>query len=215
VELAPELVEILSPAYGPCPRFADTCAKMVWNPKLGFVPRGFFGASGNLSEVELVLVSGEPGDPWEEERDSSMERAYEITARVISNAPSMKGRQFIYHRNIRRILDMCWEGLPFEEQLRKVWITDSVLCSALKEGGNVASNVSRTCGREYLLPQLKLFPKAVVAALGSKAKNRLLALGITDFVPARAAAPRGCNYPDAKQTWRNIALALQERRDKY
>jgi hypothetical protein len=212
VELAPELLEILSPAYDRCARFDDTCANMRWNPELGFVPRGFFGACGELSEVELVLVTAEPGDPWEDERNSSMKRAYEITASAFSKAPSMRGRQFIYHKNIRRILDSCWPGLSFEEQSRKFWITDSVLCSALKETGPIAPKVSSTCGRKYLLPQLEAFPQALVVALGKKAERRLQSLGLSNFLSASSAAPPACNYPGARESWEKIRLTLHERR---
>jgi hypothetical protein len=42
---------------------------MRWLPGTGHVPRGFFGATGEVSEVELVLVTPEPGDPHGEELD--------------------------------------------------------------------------------------------------------------------------------------------------
>lgn len=49
-------------------------------------------------------------------------------------------------------------------------------------------------------------------ALGSKAQNRLRALGMTDFLAACAAAPPGCNRLEAKPSWERIPHELQRRR---
>src|SRR5437763_10943031 len=69
------LANILLPAYGPCPEFATACKEMRWNPDAGHVPRGFLGACGELSEVELLLVFAEPGDPHVGERHSGLTSA--------------------------------------------------------------------------------------------------------------------------------------------
>ena len=42
-----------------------------------------------------------------------------------------------FHRNIRDILNDCWPGLSFKEQLRRTWVTESVLCSASVECGSI------------------------------------------------------------------------------
>jgi len=206
LELPPELIEILTPAYSPCPRRKDACGDMRWEPERGFMPRGFLGAVGDITEVELVLVSAEPGDPWEDEQHDGFSSALDYTFRAFSN------RESIYHKNMRKILDMCWPDTSFEEQLRKTWITDSVLCSAPKECGPIKKRTYMACGKDYLLPQLRMFPQALVVAIGSKARDRLRLLGVSNFLDARAAAPSGCNLPDAQETWARIARTLQERR---
>ncbi len=62
-----ELRRVLLPAY-PCSSFGSTCQEeMRWNPARGHVPRGFCGALGRLSEVQLVLLVAEPGDPHQGE----------------------------------------------------------------------------------------------------------------------------------------------------
>ena len=58
-----EMLEVLAPAYTPCRHFSGQCKSMRWNPSNGHVPRGFCGADGDLSEIELILVTAEPGDP--------------------------------------------------------------------------------------------------------------------------------------------------------
>jgi hypothetical protein len=73
--------------------------------------------------------------------------------------------------NVRMILDMCYSGRPFAAQMRVTWITDSVLCSARVECGGVPASASRECRRRFLEPQLALFPNALVAALGAKARD--------------------------------------------
>lgn len=42
------------------------------------------------------------------------------------------------HRNARVLFERCWPGLPLEQRLRRVWITESVLCSAEVSSGPVA-----------------------------------------------------------------------------
>ena len=78
-----ELREILEPAYGPCPEFNDACSKMPNDPARGHVPRGFAGAAGDVSEVELILVGSEPGNPYADERPTGLDSAYEYTVSQI------------------------------------------------------------------------------------------------------------------------------------
>jgi hypothetical protein len=193
---------------------------MRWRPADGHVPRGFAGATGELSEVELVLVSAEPGDPHPEECHTGlhMQSAYDYAMTVLQ-----QGRD-LYHKNILRILNMCWPGLRFEQQMRKVWLTDSVLCSAREEGGSVTRPASLTCGLRYLRPQLALFPTALVVALGNKSAARLRQLNNelrqlkssaspVDFLKVYAVAPPGCNFPGAVPSWQQIPVGLGRRRD--
>jgi len=178
---------------------------MCWRPESGHVPRGFLGAAGELGEVELVLVFAEPGDPHDKEQHSGLQSAY-----MYATFAFQSGRD-LFHRNVRKILDMCWPTLSFEQQMRKAWLTESVLCSARKEGASVPAASSHACGQRYLLAQLQLFPKALVVALGGKAQNRLRAIGFTSFISAFAVAPPGCNRREAYASWEQIPIALQLR----
>jgi hypothetical protein len=178
---------------------------MRWNPQIGHVPRGFCGATGTLEEVALVLVVAEPGDPHDSEvhsaePEAALESTFHYSYRCLQT-----GRD-LYHRNIRRILDMCLPDVPFDEQMRRTWKTESVLCSAAKEGGAVPRMVETACRQRFLDRQLDLFPGAVVVALGSKATKRLR--GRT-FLSAFAAAPPGCNFRGARESWERIADAVR------
>lgn len=109
-----------------------------------------------------------------------------------------------FHRNVRLIINMCLPGLTFDEQMRHVWITDSVLCSARVEGGRVPASAVRACGNNYLAAQLAALPNAVVVALGTKAAERLRRLDRHVLVASAAAPPEG-NKPRARESWRAAA----------
>lgn len=199
-----QLKRLLLEAYAPCPGFNGTCHDMRWSPAAGHVPRGFCGAAGELSEVALVLVVAEPGDPHDAEvhpaePEAALKSTYEYTYKCIRDGKDL------YHRNIRSILNLCFPTQGFDEQLRRTWMTESVLCSAPKEGGAVRSAVGKACRSRYLERQLALFPNAVVAALGSKAQARLRGLS---FVAAKAAAPPGRNFRGVRESWEAVAAAV-------
>ncbi len=204
--LNPRLADVLRPAYAPCEEFKGACHDMRWNPERGHVPRGFRGAAGRLDEIELVLVYAEPGDPLPGEKHSGLESAYAYSAHTFATGATQ------FHNNVKYIVNRCWPGLTHEDQMRRVWMTESVLCSAPKEGGHVRSDVCRTCGSRYLLPQLALLDHALVVALGSKARDRMRKLGVQNFMEAGAVAPPGCNRPDARRSWDAIADAVHHRR---
>lgn len=84
---------LLIPAYSPCSSFHAACSVMHWNPGIGHIPRGFTGATGLCSDVRLVLVGAEPGDPHNAENhltDGSpikqMESTYDYTWKCFEKA---------------------------------------------------------------------------------------------------------------------------------
>lgn len=205
MKLNQSLANLLAPAYGPCPAFAGKCGEMRWNPAQGHVPRGFLGAAGALKDIELVLVFAEPGDPHDGEKHEGLASAYRYATHAFETGKDQ------FHRNVRAILDTCWPGLSFSEQMKKVWMTESVLCSAKQEGGSVSTAVTSECGKRYLAAQLELLPQALVVALGSKAQKRLRSIGFTKFLSAFAVAPPGCNFSGAQESWALIPIELRRR----
>lgn len=197
-----EVRKILEPAYAPCEHFQGACKSLCWAPDIGHVPRGYLGATGTLSEIRLVLVFAEPGDPHDSERHESMDTSLAYTYECMKNGTDL------FHRNVRGILDLCFPEDSFDAQLRKTWLTESLMCSAPVESGKVASTAWRACTTSYLKPQLSLMPNAIVAALGSKARDRLKSIGV-DFIAAGAAAPPGCNFAGVRESWQQIAAAVQ------
>ena len=208
MKLNSSLAQVLAPAYGPCPGFAGPCKKLRWDPKRGHVPRGFLGAAGSLKEIELVLVFAEPGDPHSGESHDGLNSAYKYATNAFAT-----GKDKI-HKNVCRILKACWPDLSFEEQLKKVWMTESVLCSAKKEGGYVPVAIEQECGTRYLFPQLRLLSHAFVVALGKKAERRLQKVGFTDFLFVFAVAPPKSNTKEARESWDRIPVELRRKRTR-
>lgn len=208
------LLNILEEAYRPCTEFEGRCTSMKWAPKEGHVPRGFLGATGQISEVELVLVVAEPGDPQPKESygaDQPPRKLLESVCEFVYE--SFAQGQDLFHRNLRSIIDRCFPGVGLQAQLRKTWITESVLCSAEKEGGHVPANACRACGSLYLERQLELLSDPVIGALGNKAQDRLgkyvSHLSPDDFVNAYSVAPPGCNFEGAEESWNEIARQVR------
>jgi hypothetical protein len=207
MKLNPSLVKLLAPAYAPCSAFAGKCGEMRRSPAQGHVPRGFLGAAGALNDIELVHVFAEPGDPHDGEKHEGLVSAYRYATYAFETGKDQ------FHRNVRAILDICWPGLSFGEQMTKVWMTESVLCSATKEGSSVSAAATSECGRRYLAAQFELLPHALVVALGSKAQKRLRSIGFTKFLSAFAVAPPGCNFSGAQESWTRIPIELRCRNE--
>ena len=177
---------------------------MRWEPKNGHIPRGFLGATGNLSDVELVLVFAEPGDPQPGDHQTmaeALDHAYQ----------SFKSGSGVFHQKARAFFNLCWPSLSFDEQLKRVWVTESVLCSAAWSTGPVPKEIEQECGTRYLKQQLALFPNALVVALGSKAQNRLARIGIQNLEPAHAFGLPGCNQKEALPSWLRVSEILKSR----
>jgi len=61
-----DLLDVLRPAIAPCTGFKGSCRGYCkFEPESGHIPRGFGGALGKATEVQLVLVAAEPGDPMD------------------------------------------------------------------------------------------------------------------------------------------------------
>ena len=205
---SPPLREILVEAYRPCPAFGRECSAMTWRPEKGYIPRGFCGCLGSPEEVKLVLVAAEPGDPHPGESYPKTAGPEQLLERAFSHAyRCYRDGKDLFHRNVRRILDLCWPGLSFEDQMKRTWITESVLCSAAREGGNVPASVWRECRRRYLDRQLAVFDSPIVAALGSKAKARTG--DIPGVCAVAAASPPGCNKRGAMESWEGLAGSVR------
>lgn len=70
-------------------------------------------------------------------------------------------------------------------------------------------SVIKECRKRYLKAELELFPKAVVATLGCKAKHRLRFL---NTLPLNAfhPSPPGCNMKKAIPSWNALGLEFRQ-----
>jgi hypothetical protein len=205
-----ELLDVLAPAFEPCVMFGHACSgSATWDPARGYVPRGFLGALGSIEEVEVVIIVAEPGDPLPGE-------SHEITGDLVTDIERvchyaydhLEGRRSQFHSNMRHLLDDIYPGLSLREQLRRVWITESVLCSAHVESGTIPRVSEEACVDRYLARQLALLPGRPHVPFGRKARERAgrrgLAVHPREF---RALAP-----PGARTGSRNDAAQYISRR---
>jgi hypothetical protein len=92
--------------------------------------------------------------------------------------------------------------------MRRLWMTNARLCSVTVEIGSTPRN---PCAETYLAAQVALFPNAIVAAFGGKARRDVERLGIA-HIGAFALAPPGCNQRAARPSWERVIAAVVERR---
>jgi hypothetical protein len=202
-----ELREVLLPAYAPSRHLADECQHGArWDPGKGHIPRGFVGALGSLDEVELVLVLAEPGNPLAGETYQGgdpgelLDRCAEKVYRIFEQ------RHGALHRNVRGILDDCFPGHDFYDQMRRTWITESYLCSRVS-GRPVRTTCWRQCAGDYLKPQLELLKDGKIVPLGRDAETRVRWCGITSFLPG-IWHPSPRRLGEARTSWKKIPQYL-------
>ena len=206
-----ELIDVLLQSYSPCPGFASTCEGIAkWSPQRGHVPRGFVGALSSLEEVEVVLIVAEPGDPYGSDPISPrLSSEGMLTQTCKDTFEHYRDGVDPFHRNMRFLLDLIFPNTRFDDQLRKTWITESYLCSAPQEGGNVPARAWRGCAERYLAQQLSLFEGLPVIALGGKAQQRAKRYA-PDLIVAYAIAPPGSNQRPARPSWEAAAARARE-----
>ncbi len=204
-----EILNVLKPAYEPCVKFGRECIKTAtWAPQRGHVPRGFLGATGGVEDIKLVLLVAEPGNPHKDSQFQSGVTARSFITKTITDTYAcFRDQTDTFHGNMRRILDLAFPDYILEDQLRRVWITNTYLCSAPRETEYVPAKSWKACGSTYLKAQLELLSGRPVIALGDKAYTRAksLANSIPDLdrrlFKGYAASPPGCNRSHAYPSW--------------
>lgn len=212
-----ELVDLLRSAYDPCAEFYGACRDVArWAPRAGHVPRGYFGAQGALGEVEVILLLAEPGDPLDSDAFECDLGANELIMAASRNTKrSYEQHATAFHSNMRKTLCLLFPDASLAEQLRRVWISETYLCSAPTESGRIPSAAERAGADRFLSGQLSLLSDCPVIALGVKAQARVRRLA--DDVPglerrlidAWAASPPGANSPRARQSWERAATQVR------
>jgi hypothetical protein len=173
-----EIKTIVTPMHGPC-RFMKECegswrhadarvsrAMTLWNPAIGWVPRGFCGATAGPEAVELVLVAGEPSRPDGDEM-YNVEDSIEAASR--RSTANMMTNRTITHRGMQYLVNFFFPGEVIEKLFERVFRMESVFCSIprpLDEGTNIPHAVERACGENYVLPLLQGFQNALIVVAG-------------------------------------------------
>lgn len=227
----PQFKQILSEAVMGCPHAEDKykCLGRVHRicETAGHMPRGFYGAK-RLEDIELVIVTAEPGDPAADESYFG-----DADSRVRQHAMFFERLQKStkpFHEGLKKLLGYCWrdELAPdaqrnhLDAQWERTWYTNTVLCSANTSGGTIRKACVLTCGDYYLRRQLNLVPNAFVIALGHKARRRITWLENSEPFEAlgRASTRIGAEaiHPSARvsserkcQSWRKAAEKFMKR----
>ena len=203
-----QLLDVLLEAYRPCVNFG-ICREAQWDPAAGYMPRGFLGATGKLSDVEGVMVFAEPGHPLPGEKYSNEDESLALlTSGLRHTYEAFATGTDLFHRNVRWFMSRLYPGLSFDEQLRHVWLTEGRLCSIAVE---IGATKDRTCSGHYLTRQLALLPKATVVAFGGKAQHYLRMLN-HEWLDAYALAPPGANNKPALPSWERALAHIEARR---
>jgi hypothetical protein len=227
--ISPEVHHTLAALHGPCPflprceadwRAVNQQSRGLWEPPAGWVPRGFVGALGQPSEVELVLVLAEPSPPQDESYPST-DTFEAVGARSLANLRS--GRE-AHHQALARIIRQFMEGTggsSLDDILRRVFITESVFCSVptpLSSTAAVPSSIEGRCADAYLFRLLQLFPNAEVVALGKKAQDRIRRLKRNPGAPRvlsrviHAMHPTARLVNDPERSWAEAAREFRRRK---
>ncbi len=212
-----ELTAILLPAYTACAGKVKSCpCGRGLDPANGYIPRGFGGGLGKLSEIALILVTAEPGNP---ERDGSQRYESKIPIKLIEESGAgffgavheADSEERTFHGSIKMILNECWPDLKgdLEKQLKRTWITPSVLCSADLSCGPIPQIQEQTCAEKFLRLQLQALPNRFVVALGGKAERRMRAASLPVSFPASAAGKPECLKDRARQSWIDVGKAFR------
>ena len=207
-----EIIKVLSEAYSPCQSFGK-CKEAQWLPVEGHIPRGFLGATGLVNEVEAIFVFAEPGHPMMNEHGSYPESLDPEGYMELTTDFAFKcfDREVdVMHSNVKYILNQVWPSLLFAEQLKKVWMTETRLCSIDKEIGNIPIRNRDICSRKYLKKQLNIFPEATVVGFGGKAQQTLRRLNVK-HLKAWSVSPPGANNSKARDSWDEVIEVLNRK----
>lgn len=155
------------------------------------------------------MVFAEPGHPHgNEAHDTALlpEGLMESALRHTHGCHAHRTDPF--HANVRWFLGQLYPGLGFEDQLRRVWMTEGRLCSIEVE---IGATRDRRCATHYLARQIAALPQASVVAFGGKAQHYLKSIGIA-AIRAYALAPPGANHRPARPSWEAAIAEIRARR---
>ena len=158
------------------------------------------------------MVFSESGHPHAQERYNTKSTPEQLLNESLSYVyECFASGTDAFHRNARWFIDQLYPNQSFDQQLRRVWLTEGRLCSIAKE---IGSTTDRTCSSSYLVHQISALPNAVVVAFGRKAQHYLKGLKV-DFIKAYALSPPGANHKPAKPSWEAaIAKIKHHKRSK-
>ena len=198
------------------------CPESQWKPAIGHVPRGFLGATSELAKVKLVMVLAEPGEPKRAEPGNHKRtETYvdgldpaDMVRRVVDFVyGTYVDRNGTVQDGVRWFLDRRFCGMDFDDQLQRVWITQSRLCSLDESGDSARKSFYFRCENDYLATQLRLLPNVPIVAFGGKAQKVLRRLNVnTRVIEVPHPSARGTKKLK-RDKWERAIAELQSRED--
>lgn len=188
-----------------CPNFG-ICAEAKYDPSSGHIPRGFAGATSNLTQVLLVIVMAEPGFPLYGEEYTGEPKE---DLKSLLKSRYLKSGENKFHRNVLSFLNEVFPMFngDVDKILKHVWLTESRHCSIAHEIGNIGKKDRLICAKSHLVEQIKLFPNAIVLLAGGKAQQAKKL--IKNPIECGAFAPPGCNQTKVRQSHKNAAKIVK------
>ena len=173
------------------------CENAMYDPSAGHVPRGFGGATGELDDVRLVVVSNGPTDPIAGESYSGSPD--DDLKKILTSEYMFDETQGI-HKNLRLFLNWVFPDLGdnFIAQRRHVWTTNSLQCTFSNKRPVIGDR--RRCSK-YLIATLQHFQNPAVVLAGRKAaeirheiEDECTGLKIFECHSFSAPFPKGKGY---------------------
>ena len=144
---------------GTCSRLAEDVHSRTGNLRWGTYRADSWERRGELAEVEFVIVLAEPGNPKPAEGYLGSVAPAALVRRVVDFVHGTHvERDGAVQCIVRWFLKRRFPGMDFDEQLRRVWITQSRLCSLNQSGASYREPLYLLCRDDYLAAQLQLFP---------------------------------------------------------
>lgn len=198
-------------------KYFGICAEAKYEPENGHVPRGYLGATGALEEVKVVIMLKEPGHPHSIEQHIGSNPEDVLFSTIEYSYGCYDSRKDQLHKNVRDFIDALFPELTFDEQLKKVWITQSRLCSIDDEIGNIAISERRRCLQYNIVEQIKLLPNSEVVISGDasqKAANPSKFPIFENAIKCGAFAPPGCYQKKVIRSQENAVSEFHIRKNE-
>ena len=235
----PKLLEIMKDAY-PCVKFKEQqesvlnfktdpinckiCKEAVWNPAKGYIPRSYIGATGNLEDVEAILICISPFEPHRAvepfpgegyDPELSPLEMVEANVKYVHDCirllqPRFKSR---FHLRMKEFLETLYPNEHLNQILKKVWITQCRLCSSNPDSEEVSAD---TCMKHYLKKQLEALPDATVVVFGEQAQKAMNTFLEThnigrNFEPCYSFSVRPADLEKARESWERVIKIIRDK----
>ena len=139
----------------------------------------------------------------------------EENLRCLLSAQFLKSGENQFHRTITEFLSQVFAKFSknIEEQLTRVWLTESRNCGRTEETGNIRKVERLRCESKHPVEQIKLLPNSIALLAGNKAKHVSALVGNVakcGVVECGAFALPGFNKIEVRESHQRAVRLVQE-----